>query len=66
MRCWNNWRDERVIDFSMAAACRFAWELANTLSVLLPEARADHIRTANARVGLLAQRIIVPPGRLLA
>lgn len=60
------WRDERVIDFSMAAARRFAWELAHTLSTLPPEAHAAHIRTADVRVGLIAERIIVPPGRLLA
>jgi len=59
------WRDERVIDFSMAAARRFAWELACTLSMLPPAAQAAHIDTADARVGLIAQRIITPPGRVL-
>jgi hypothetical protein len=59
-------RDENVINFSMATARQFAWQLACTLSSLPPDAQANHIHMADGRVGRIAQRIIEPPGRILA
>lgn len=58
-------KDEKIINFSMAKARQYAWDLARDLWRLSGDAQESKIRTADGFVSKLAQNIIKPPGVLI-
>jgi len=53
--------DEAIIEFSLGAARKFAWEVAQTLAPLTPEQQAVKIQELDTVAALLGTGIVHPP-----
>jgi hypothetical protein len=53
--------DEVIVEFSLSAARKFAWNVAQSLAPLSPEQQTVRIKELDAVVSLLGTGIVYPP-----